>query len=109
MPEPWKKLKEPKADIVLRLKAEFDRTAVCHCGNGLADGCCDNHSPTWNPCEDTQMLSDAVHEIEKLRMVIEARKDIADLVIAAGVMTPETVAWRAIRRLAKEWQAVKCT
>lgn len=108
MSEPWKKLKEPKADVLTRLREEFDRTAVCHCGNGLAGGCCDGHSPSWNPDEHTTMVSDAVHEIERLRMVIESRKDIADLVIAAGKV-PDLIAWGALIKLAKEWQAVKCT
>lgn len=54
-----------KLDIVERLGDAFVRNAVCHCGSGM--GCCDNHDFSWNPDEDTEMLSDARHEITTLR------------------------------------------
>lgn len=60
------------SDIVERLKDAFDHNAVCHCGSGI--GGCDNHDFCWMPDDDTQMLSDAKHEIERLREEVKRWK-----------------------------------
>jgi hypothetical protein len=63
-------MSQPGPDIIDRLAEAIDTIGVCHCGNGLKDGCCDNHAPSWNPCPDTQLLHDAREEIKRLRLAI---------------------------------------
>ena len=47
-----------------RLKTEFDKIAVCHCGD-----LCKNHNyscghdPSWMECEASKLLDDAQHVI----------------------------------------------
>ena len=65
------------SDIVERLKDAFNSSAVCHCGSGIGE--CDNHDFCWMEDEDTRMLLDAQHDIERLRArVAEREADIAD-------------------------------
>jgi hypothetical protein len=97
-------------DIVERLKAEFDACAVCYCGNGLSSGqsVCDNHAPTWMPDDHTRLISDARHEIEKLRATLDGKRDIAELVMEANRTmrkdVPDTIAWQSLVRLARDWR-----
>ena len=62
-------------NIVERLKEAWEAIAVCHCGNGIKDGCCDNHAPTWNPCPDSELLYDARFCIEVLASAVREARD----------------------------------
>lgn len=75
--------KEPSDDIVQRLRRAFNEMATCHCGNDMSGSGCDNHTPVWNPCPDSQLLSDARHEIERLRYCLAGIPDPAAFVEAA--------------------------
>ena len=59
-------------DLIGRLNDAFKSVAVCHCGNGIIDGCCDNHTPSWNPCPDSQLLHDAMNRLTALEAALKA-------------------------------------
>lgn len=68
---------DPK-DILARLNEAFDQSAVCHCGSLCKDhGWGDNHSASWNPCPDSQLVCDAASEITRLRKEVAAFRSLA--------------------------------
>lgn len=75
------------SDIIEQLDTAFKAVACCHCGNGIADGCCDNHDPSWNPCPDSQLIHDARQSITTLRtQLAEAEKQESALRHEASVL-----------------------
>lgn len=63
-------------DLIGRLNDAFKSVAVCHCGNGIIDGCCDNHTPSWNPCPDSQLLHDAMNRLTALEAALKAADEL---------------------------------
>ena len=68
------------------LGAEFDRLAVCHCGDLCkGHGYHSGHAPSWNECPETKLISDAKFAIDRLLAALAAERANTDTANAAAV------------------------
>ena len=80
------------SDIIERIDKWFKHAASCRCGERMSGVHCDNHTPVWNPCPESEMILE-------VRALIEAQREaIAQLVEAL-----RTAQW-AMRAPLDEWK-----